>query len=603
MRLSVLLPAIWLIAEPVGVPPPPKALVVRDYMIGEGWGCAFVVADQQSAWQCWRTPEIGHGLISEPPAAVGAWRVPWREGTTMTPGPDRVCAMDGSQVRCRDQSQSSVGGWRDEVPPKRPSGRRAAAAVAKSRDFHDDSALYAGLVGGTFACPSRKGDIWCSGDNSFGQLGYSGKPAGHPTVLGLRVTEHVGLGIWHGCAWKGGGSPASGSLFCWGRGDAGQLGVTPPDVCRVDGKDVPCARKPIRVPFDFQLPERGFASNRGKGDLRGGDLFTCARPAGKPAPGIVCWGASRDGLFGSASLCPSGLVRAWPTRQPDAVISAPRATCSQAPVPIPGSDRFKTDNFDIGPRGICMVSEQGELWCKGAIPAPSKLAVDSVVVSAGENASACARAKDGRLYCWGQGYSPGNALNRPVAITFEAFPAPPAHNPNPAPVDTPSRGDPWGKTCGIHRTCERVARTLTPCPAGVAGIIDAAALALPADGRNVSVQGPLGIGTLLQTRVGCSEPDPLSGEPLPVTACCNYRGGPIVLGDRKRLAIEGFACKGDESRLCCDLNVHDQIVVAKGRLLPYQDSPHQSSPVYTLKDATLCTVPPASGDRGNRGTP
>ena len=25
-----------------------------------------------------------------------------------------------------------------------------------------------------------------------------------------------------------------------------------------------------------------------------------------------------------------------------------------------------TDNFDVGPRGLCMVSDKGEIWCAGA---------------------------------------------------------------------------------------------------------------------------------------------------------------------------------------------------------------------------------------------
>ena len=127
-----------------------------------------------------------------------------------------------------------------------------------------------------------------------------------------------------------------------------------------------------------------------------------------------------------------------------------------------------TDNFDLGPRGICMVSEAGKIWCQGAIETPRQVALASVVVSQGENASACAVTKDQRLVCWGEGYSAHKTPDLPVAITLEPLPPPPP-NPNPAPVDSPGRGRPWGTRCLIQRSCERVARSLPSCPAGTKG--------------------------------------------------------------------------------------------------------------------------------------
>ncbi len=587
--------------DAVAVPAPSPTRASPRYMVGEGWGCVAVVADRQTGWECWQTPAIGTG------APITAARVPWPSGSAEA-GPDRICTTtEQDEVRCFEPPRPG-----DKAPKPRgatPGVRAAGAPATGERSYLDKSALYPGLVGGTFACPSRANDIWCAGDNSFGQLGTPGTPPTKPPLLKLWITQNVGLGTWHACAWRGGGPPAHEGLFCWGRGDAGQLGIRAPDICNVGGKDVACARAPTRVPTDFRLGGLGYAPNRGKGDLRGGDRFTCARRKSGPSAGIACWGASRDGLFGSAALCPPGFAKAWPTRR-GATIAAPRATCSPTPVTIPGSDRFKvfrgptlggshtgapevTDNFDVGPRGLCMVSDNGDVWCTGALASPRGVVAGSVIVSPGDNASACADTKDGLLFCWGEGYSPPNAPDRAVAIELEPLPPPPV-NPNPGPVDTPVGSHPWGKSCSVHRACEKVARTIEPCAAGRKGLTVDAAAALPADGRVVSIEGPLGLGYGSTTLAACSERDPLTDKPLPVTECCNHVRRRIVVGEDKgkRIALEKLGCSGDESRVCCDLVVRGQTVVVTGKLVPDEDAFPQQSRSMLAGDVKLCA--PAS---------
>ena len=573
-------------------------------MVGEGWGCVLVTSDRKSAWECWEAPADGTG------ASLSAWRVPWLDGRSMVGGAERLCTVESEEVRCFHPPR------RGETAPL-PSGvvvpaPDAGTTTAPTHSYLDTSALFEGLVGGTFACPSNKNDLWCAGDNSFGQLGSPSASGRRPPLLRLWITENVGLGQWHGCAYKGGGRPADEGLYCWGRNDAGQLGFAGPDSCRVEGRDVACARKPTRVPFDLRVRGLGYAPNRGKGDLRGGDLFTCAR---QPS-GIVCWGASRDGLFGSATACPAELRRSWPTRR-QGPIAAPSATCSPTPAVIAGSDRFKrllgptlggnptrppevTDNFDIGPRGICMVSEAGEVWCKGAIKTPRKVTATSVVVSPGENASACALTKDQQLVCWGDGYSAPKTPTRPVAITLEPLPPQPP-NPNPAPVDSPGYGKPWGTTCLVRRSCERVARSIPACPAGTKGLSVEAATSLTADGRSVSVQGPLRLGGGRTTLVGCSEQDPVTGKPRDVAACCNTVTRTIIVGEgsEKGIGLDRVGCVGDESRVCCDLVVNGQLVVATGKLLP-DDRTISLKPSFKLGgDIELCSLGTPPSDAGS----
>ncbi len=590
-----------LAASPPGEPP--AGGEVLQYMVGDGWGCALVGRDRQGAWDCWETAAPGP---TAPLASLPAWRAPLPVGGRLVGGPDRICRVVDEEVRCFHPPRRGEPALRPFGPPAPPRATGAEPSRPPPQTFLDISALYPGLVGGTFACPSKHNDLWCAGDDSFGQLGDRGAGGAPPSLLKLWITENVGLGTWHGCAWKDGGPPRLQGLFCWGRGDYGQLGVAAPDVCRVDGKDVACARRPIRVPIDFRLPGLGYAPNRGRGDLRGGDLFTCARRGSGPSPGIVCWGASRDGLFGAPSLCPAGLAAAWPLRG-GGTVAAPAAACSPTPAVIAGSDRFKrflgplsggkptrpaevTDAFDVGPRGICMISEAGELWCKGAIPTPGGLTAQEVVVSPGDQASACALTREGRLFCWGEGYSPATAPDRPVAITFEPPPPPPV-NPNPAPIDTPAGQSAWGESCSVHRPCRVVARTVPTCPAGARAITPEAAAALPAAGATVSVRGPLRAGGCSTTLVACSELDPVSRKPrTDVRACCNGVSCEIVVGDEggKIIPLDGVGCVGDESRVCCGVVARGQTVIVTGTLVPNKEAPWDGSP-YRLDDARICT--------------
>ena len=572
-------------------------------------GMVAVRPHQQQSAGCLGVLGDGTRGLTTPVASLSAWRAPLPVKNAFV-GADRFCRLEGEEVRCFHPPGRGERSLRPFGPASPPRAAGAESPRPPIPTFLDVSGLYPGLVGGTFACPSQENDLWCTGDDSFGQLGNRGAEGAHPPLLKLGSTENVGLGTWHGCAWKDGGPPKLQGLFCWGRGDAGQLGVPAPDLCRVDGKDVPCARRPVRVPIDFRLPGRGYAPNRGLGDLRGGDLFTCARRGSGPSPGIVCWGASRDGFFGDPSLCPPALTGAWPLRGGGTIV-APAPACSPTPVVIAGSDLFKrfrgplwngkpvspaevTENFDVGPRGICMVSEKGELWCKGAIATPRGLNADTVVVNPGDQASACAHTKEGRLVCWGEGYSPADARDRPVPIAFEPLPPlpPPPVNPNPAPIDSPAGKYPWGESCQIHRPCDVVARAIPACPAGAHGISAEAADALPAAGATVSVQGSLRAGGGHNKLMSCREVDPVTQKPRnDVMACCNAGWCEVVVGDegKKQIPLDGVRCVGDESRLCCDVVARGQLVIVTGTLVPNRDAHWDRSP-YKLGNAQICSV-------------
>jgi hypothetical protein len=98
-------------------------------------------------WECWQTPAIGTG------APFAAARVPWPSGSAEA-GLDRICTTtEQDEVRCFEPPRPG-----DKGPKPRgatPGPRAAGAPATGERSYLDNSALYPGLVGGTFACPGR----------------------------------------------------------------------------------------------------------------------------------------------------------------------------------------------------------------------------------------------------------------------------------------------------------------------------------------------------------------------------------------------------------------------------------------------------------------
>jgi hypothetical protein len=137
----------------------------------------------------------------------------------------------------------------------------------------------------------------------------------------------------------------------------------------------------------------------------------------------------------------------------------------------------------------------------------------------------------------------------------------------------------WSKGCQVHHPCTTHPQRLPICPPGMASsswqALGTSAKMLSEQFTRVSVRGPLRIGKVRHTLVGC-DPD----------VCCNALGGPAVVGSTfDGFAIPGFFCAGDESRLCCNAPVYGQAVIATGRIV---EIPMPEGGGWALKDATLC---------------
>jgi len=530
-------------------------------VLGERWGCATFGTGAGSTVQCWNAPRVGTG---KPPRA---WSVPWLANRTLQAAPNRICefARPALTFRCWDRPKQNES--------------RGAEIDARFQWLNPNKARWGDtyeradwvtqvVLGGTFAClkAAKDDNVWCLGDDDFGQLGGS-RPVPpphadrtHPAfVQRIWPAQSLILGTWHACALA---APAGllhgGHIACWGRGDAGQLGAPALDECVVNGAKVACAKSPIA---GVKIPEPVIA-------LYAGDLYTCTSTPG----GTHCWGASRDGFFGSPAACPPELKRAWPTLHGS--VPAPRAGCASTPVLVRAIRGFQ-QSMSVGPRGLCF-AEGGPLQCLGAIRTPRAKDLRSVVVSPGEDASACALSNKGVL-CWGEGYSTPGRPDTPVPILFESL-----SSVKEVAVVRTEQDRPYASNCLIERGCSFGPQSLPSCPANLTAApwAELSPIAGNMLGHAVSVRGILGVGALSSTAIGCI------GRGT-VTPCCNRSRGPVVLGGAPPLSLEGFFCSGDESELCCNAPAYGQTVIATGRL-ERDEAPLPPGPGFRLSEVELC---------------
>lgn len=237
--------------------------------------------------------------------------------------------------------------------------------------------------GAAHACAVRSDrTLWCWGDNSAGQVGVAtpeGYAAAPILVGGSADWNHVAAGGGHTCALQG-----SGSLWCWGANDSGQLGFAGTAV------------QPTRVGSSSEWLL-----------VAAGEAHTCGILQTTAAQGSLwCWGANDARQAGAGDATPSftepqrvGSLEAW------TVVAA-------------------------GGRHTCALQVDGSLWCWGrnaegqvgsgatetviAAPVRESTASSWIAIAVGVHQT-CAVRDDSTLWCWGQVGS-GSTERTPVRI-------------------------------------------------------------------------------------------------------------------------------------------------------------------------------------------
>jgi len=237
-------------------------------------------------------------------------------------------------------------------------------------------------VGGKHVCGEIVGDtdLYCWGDNSFGQLGngtMTNSSVPVPVTAGIYnvLIKYASAGASHTCAGAAGhnGLEMYSAAVCWGDNSSGQLGNG-----TTTNSAVPVATSTYVGP-----------------QFSAGTLFTCAYTAA--LPGVACFGNNGSGQLGNGAT-----------------------TNSAVPVPVASALTFET--VSAGDSHTCGLSLYGIAFCWGndssgqlgngtttnsATPVAVAGSLDFVMVSAGGSHTCgvtnyrASPTYSGAVYCWG----------------------------------------------------------------------------------------------------------------------------------------------------------------------------------------------------------
>ncbi len=346
--------------------------------------------DGADAFVCWGSDQAGQlGDNNEDdrsrPAPIEQPLIP----ASIAAGALHTCAVDASAVLwCWGRGSSGQLGPDHlvdtpfPVEVTLPSGATQATAVA------DGDAHTCVLVSPT---DGLGGEIYCFGDNTYGELG-DGTLTSRPTpalvslgTSGVRAAA-VTAGGGHSCA-----IDVNGEAWCWGRNDSGQLGIGAPTG--------PATTALQATPMLLALP--GGATVRA---LSAGGAHTCAVDR---TGGVWCWGANDRGQLG---LGAAGASVATPT----AVASLSTAATGVA----------------AGGVHSCATLGDTSVWCWGGNdsgqlgdgttidrPLPANVTGAAGTVTAGA-LHTCAATAAGIVTCWGADTS--GQLGDGVTLTISA---------------------------------------------------------------------------------------------------------------------------------------------------------------------------------------
>jgi alpha-tubulin suppressor-like RCC1 family protein len=278
----------------------------------------------------------------------------------------------------------------------------------------------------THSCAvTPSGTVKCWGDNSYGQLGNGAtgttvnlvSPA---MVQGLTGVRSVSASGWHSCALT-----TSGTVFCWGLNNQGQLGNN------------------YNYPRDNPLPvDVGLT---GIVSIAAGRSHTCAVTS---AGTVKCWGSNSSGESGQANTGPLGYLIPVDVAGVTGAVSIRagyESTCARlntgavtcwganlgdtssvrtAPATVPGLSNVVS--LSVGESHSCAALSGGAVKCWGkntngqlgdgstashATPLPAAVAGVTAIAAGGRHS--CGVTTTGALMCWGADYV-SNASNHPT---------------------------------------------------------------------------------------------------------------------------------------------------------------------------------------------
>lgn len=162
-------------------------------------------------------------------------------------------------------------------------GGRNYAQLVKTNSSTTLANVTAASLGLESTCAIASDKVYCWGLSLFGETGYMDQRS-YPTVVddasGIPFTgaSQIGSGQRHTCALK------SGSVWCWGQGDQGQLG---------NSTTFLSSQVPVLVKkFDG-------TELTGVNQISNGQFYTCALTT---AGAVWCWGMNTNGQLGDGTI-------------------------------------------------------------------------------------------------------------------------------------------------------------------------------------------------------------------------------------------------------------------------------------------------------------
>ena len=265
--------------------------VVASALAGYAQSCAVTADSHLYCWGSNYQGQIGNGVATIPattptsPTLVSA--LP--SASTVACGNNYTCAASASgEAYCWGSDwtgQLGLGPGDGGAPPDQYTPLQVSGLSGVTAIATDDRTT----------CAIASGSVWCWGANDYGQVGDGTMTTRYaPVKLSLSSATSIALGEEHACA------VASGAAYCWGRDDHGQLG---------DGKSKPSSPTPALVNGLNNVVA-----------VTAGEFHTCALTE----PGAVwCWGDNEWGNLGDGTVMTERDV-------PVAVIGLPPATAISA---------------------------------------------------------------------------------------------------------------------------------------------------------------------------------------------------------------------------------------------------------------------------------
>lgn len=261
-------------------------------------GTATACAISAGTVFCWgdgARGQLGDGQLTFAPQPTARAVAGVSGATDLAVGTSHACALAGGRIFCWGETNDGKLGTANTAP------------IAFAGDPVVDIADASGVAAGTkHTCAIRSGGIvWCWGSSDTGQLGIGGGIAvsGVPRpVQGLSGVTQISALTDTTCALRG-----DGTVWCWGRGDRGQLG----------NGTLRSSNIPVQV-----------AGLSGATSIGVGSAHSCATTNDRGA--TYCWGTNLEGELGSGSSIGPGAKETTPQLVQD----SPRGIATFVPTPL-----------------------------------------------------------------------------------------------------------------------------------------------------------------------------------------------------------------------------------------------------------------------------